>query len=143
MATKLCPHCDCVLPNLTLFTLDAYKPSLCDECGGFMKNTLRRQLLAIVLPILLIVGLLFVLHPKSKNADLIPLLVFVLWPFSQSILAKPVKVEIVESPCERCKRIDVGFRSPSDLICDKCLTRAEHPRRRKIRTRQHKRSLDR
>ena len=137
MSTKHCPHCDCILANMTLFTLDAYRPSLCDECSGLMKNTYPMQILAIVLPILLIIGLLFLVGPKSKNADLIGLLLFILWPFSQSILAKPIKVQTTEWRCLRCKRPDVGFRSPSDLICDNCLTRAEHPRRRKIRTRQH------
>jgi len=100
---------------MTLFTLDAHGPELCDECGGLMRNTLPRQIGAIVLPFLLIIGLLFLVGPKSKNADLIPLLVFVLWPFSQSILAKPIKVETTEWRCLRCERPDVGFRSPSDL----------------------------
>ena len=125
LITKRCPHCDCVLPSSKLLTLDPYTPSLCDDCGGLIKNTHLRELLAAFVPILITVGMVFLVRLFRRYPEFSVVLVFLLWPFLQTMLARPVKVEIVGSPCLRCKRLDVGFRTPYDRVCDECLTRKE------------------
>lgn len=125
MMTKCCPHCGCVLTNRKVLILGGRNPTMCDECGGLIKSTHTRDLLAAILPIVITVALVLTVKPFRRYPEVTFVLLLVLFPFAQAILAKPVKVEIVESPCERCKRIDVGYRRRRDTICDECLTREE------------------
>jgi len=80
-------------------------------------------LLAVILPIVVTVALVFTVKPFRRYPEIAVVLLIVVLPFAQAILAKPVKVELVESPCARCNRIDVGYRRRRDTICDECLTK--------------------
>jgi hypothetical protein len=53
------------------------------------------------------------------------LVVLVLYPFSKVLLTRPLKVEVEEYLCQRCKRSDVGYRRPGDPICADCLDEQE------------------
>ena len=115
-----CPWCNSDLSDGKLFSLDDRIPSECKECGGLIRNSRIREAAAVAPSLIsLLVIVAFELHPAFW---LIPLVVY---PFSKTFLAKPVKVEYEDHPCVRCKRLDVGFRSSWANVCDDCLTREE------------------
>lgn len=125
MITKRCPHCHRVLPNNKLFGLDPYVPSLCDDCGGWIKSTPLRFLLAGFLPCVIAISLVVLVPLFRRYPEFMVVLGFLLWPFSEAMLANPVKAEVIANPCLQCKRIDVGFPTPWSNICDDCLTKEE------------------
>ncbi|HYX72389.1 MAG TPA: hypothetical protein VE732_06435 [Nitrososphaera sp.] len=118
-----CPWCHADLGDSQLFSLDDQLPSECKECGGFIRNSRVREIASFLPSFFSFMGILvWELHPAFW---LVPL---VIYPFSKIFLAKPVKVQYEDHPCLRCKRLDVGFRSPYDKICDDCLTKEEEER---------------
>jgi hypothetical protein len=118
-----CPWCHADLGESQLFSLDDRIPSECKECGKFIRNSRARDIVSLLTSIIsFVVVLVWELHPAFW---LVPL---VLYPFSKILLAKPVKVQYEDDLCLRCNRLDVGYRSPFDKVCDECLTKEEEGR---------------
>lgn len=115
-----CPWCHADLDEGQLFSLDDKSPSECKQCGQLIRNSRVRNVASFILLLIsYVLVLVWDLHPAFW---LVPL---ILYPFIRILVAKPLKVQYEEHLCLRCKRLEAGFRSPFDNICDDCLTTAE------------------
>jgi hypothetical protein len=114
-----CPWCHTDL-SLRKLILLSDRLSFCEECGKLIRNSRVRDMAAGTLAVILGLGLAVLL--SNKDAMLV---VLVLYPFSKVLLARPLKVEVEEYLCQRCKRSDVGYRRPGDPTCADCLDEQE------------------
>jgi hypothetical protein len=112
------------MPFREAILLNERIPHHCARCGEFSRNPLWREILAFPLGLLVEV---IVLHQVMPTQALMPLILglatgtMVLRYF----LASPVKAELKEHHCSRCKRPNQGFRTPYATVCDECLTMEE------------------